>query len=199
MKLLLVYSSKDPKCIEVFKRIRGIEQIKSITTPVDASNPTVNTIIKNSKNITLKELPAIFTYGDDKISKFEGLKKVNEYISHIEENIRNQPVGDESDDVEDETEDTGAEETYKSTKISDLGFTDDEPVKETYTPVARNIDQGPPRPDIKNMPIKNKRTAGQNKKIDEFVHQRSNVNNPPAPSRIQITSPKMEQPQPRRK
>lgn len=187
MKLLFVFSSNDPVSVKVFNRIKAIHEIKDITTPVDMCNEKVNTIIKNSTNIVLNELPAIFTHGDGKIDKFEGVDSVTIYLDEIENNINAQ-----SEPVE--------QEQYISTKISDLNLEEDPVVQRTpinqTTQIANRtpIDQGPPRPDIQNMPIKSKRPGTQKKKIDEFMNKRSTNTSSSDTKRIQITSPKMEMP-----
>ena len=188
MKLLFVFSSSDPISVNVFNRIKGIHEIKNITTPVDVCNETVNTIIKNSTNIRLHELPAIFIYGNGKIDKFEGVNSVTNYIDEIENNINTKPEP--------------KPEQYTATKISDLDLEEEPVVQRTLINQNMNtqrtpIDQGPPRPDVQNMPIKSKRQGTQNKKIDEFMNKRIN-NQPPSDSssqtRVKITSPKMDMP-----
>jgi hypothetical protein len=109
------------------------------------------------------------------------------YLDEIENNINAQ-----SEPVE--------QEQYISTKISDLNLEEDPVVQRTpinqTTQIANRtpIDQGPPRPDIQNMPIKSKRPGTQNKKIDEFMNKRSTNTLSSDTKRIQITSPKMEMP-----
>ena len=169
MKLLFIYSSKDKLCLDSFNHIKNVEEIRRITTPLDASNETVHTIIKNSTNIKITELPAILVYGDGKVDKFEGSDSVSSYINDVISNIEE------------------TKETYSSTSISDLGLEEESTPEPQRTP----IDQGPPRPNIQNMPIKNKR-GGQTKKIDEFTNRRTQQ--PTENTGIKITSPKMDMP-----
>jgi hypothetical protein len=194
MKILLLFSSTDTESLQVYERIRDIEPIKTLTVPIDVSNQTANTIIRNSSNIKVSEIPVIFVYGNGKVDKYEGMKSVSEFITQIEKNINDrrtrQKVEEEVEEVEEE--EVSDNQQYKTTKISDLNLEiEDKPAQQQNT-----IDQGPPRPNIQNMPIKSKRSTKQNKSIDQFMNQRkemnSNVNQ--HPSRIQITSPKMEQP-----
>lgn len=172
MKLLFIYSSKDKLCLDSYKHIKSVEEIRRITTPLDASNETVHTIIKNSTNIKITELPAILVYGDGKVDKFEGSDSVSSYINDVISNIEE------------------TKETYSSTSISDLGL-EEESAPEPQ-PQRTPIDQGPPRPNIQNMPIKNKR-GGQSKKIDEFANRRTQQQ-PTENTGIKITSPKMDMP-----
>jgi hypothetical protein len=159
----------------MFNRIGSINELKSVTTPIDASNPDVNAIIKNSTNLQLKELPTILVYGGEQLEVYEGFKSVDEFVSNVVSNI------------EEEKEEEEEEEEIGMTSLSDLGLTPDvEPV---------NI--APPRPSTQTMPIKTKRSSKQTQRIDNFASQRTQIpiNSAPSdnsnPARLNITSPPM--------
>lgn len=184
MKIFFVYSSADSVSLEVMKRISNIPELKSITTPIDASHPKINSILKASKKIVINEIPVIINYGspDGSIQKYEGLQSVTDFVDEVEQNI-----------AQHEAETAAVEPAV--TNLSDLGLDEEpEPVQvETFKPTLL---QQPAHITPQNMPIKAKRGAAQSRKIEDFKAGRdrpmmNSASDNSDPARIKITSPPM--------
>jgi hypothetical protein len=176
MKLLFVYSSLDADSISLFKDISGIEDLKKVTLPVDASHPHINSILKTSKNIVINGIPTIIKYGspDGEVLKYEGVESVAGFVSDVRANLAEE----------------NATPQPSITPISDLELEEEE--QETFAPHVTHLTQ----PQVQNMPIKSKRGASQTRKIEDFRAQReaphvSQTADNSDPGRIKITSPPM--------
>lgn len=182
MKILFVYSSLDSDSKSLFAQISGIEELKKVTLPIDASHPHINSVLKTSTNIKVGEIPAIINYGspDGEILKYEGVESVSGFIDEVRANLaqhEEQPEG----------------EAPATTNISDLELEEEEEA----TPITHLAQPTPNiQPQVQNMPIKAKRGAAQARKIEDFRSQRDapmvpqNTDNSD-PGRIKITSPPM--------
>ena len=181
MKLLFVYSSLDADSLSLFKEISGIEDLKKVTLPVDASHPHINSILKTSTNIVINDIPTIIKYGspDGEVLKYEGVESVAGFVSDVRANL---------------TEEENAASQPSTTPISDLELEEEE--QETFAPQVTHLAQPQLQPHVQNMPIKSKRGASQTRKIEDFRAQReappvSQVADNTDPGRIKITSPPM--------
>jgi hypothetical protein len=180
MKIFFVYSSADSVSLEVMKRISNIQELKSITTPIDASHPEINSVLKASKKIVVNEIPVIINYGspDGSIQKYEGLKSVMDFVDEVEQNIA-------------QHEAEAVESTV--TNLSDLGLYE-EPELMQAEEFKHTVIQQPAQITPQNMPIKAKRGAAQSRKIEDFKAGRdrpmmNSTSDNSDPARIKITSP----------
>jgi hypothetical protein len=184
MKIFFVYSSADSVSLEVMKRISNIQELKSVTTPIDASHPEINSVLKASKKIVVNEIPVIINYGspDGSIQKYEGLKSVMDFVDEVEQNI-----------AQHEAEAAAVESTV--TNLSDLGLYE-EPELMQAEEFKPTVIQQPAQITPQNMPIKAKRGAAQSRKIEDFKAGRdrpmmNSTSDNSDPARIKITSPPM--------
>lgn len=182
MRILFIYSSNDESSLDTMRMMSEVSELKSISIPVDASNPRINAILKASNDIKVNEVPAIINYGspDGSILKYEGFQSVKDFIDEVKHNIAQH----EKEEIE---------SPPVKTSLSDLGL-EEEPEPEAPEPTTISA---PPQPMPQNMPIKAKRGSVQNKRIEDFKAAReastiSKGGDNSEPSRIIITSPPME-------